>query len=168
MRFYLLGVEGEGSGGVSLWHFLDQGGLKPPSLVMLGLVGGVVLGGYWYSIKREWDQWRTATLVVCLFFLVYPKIHSGYYMLPLALLLPYMVDDRRLYALTILMFGTVLVTFKFADGTLSPEGGFIVVPIVTALLTDIILVYILYVKIISPERVTGSLRSWIHRLGTAT
>jgi hypothetical protein len=44
LRFYFLGVEGEGSGGVSLWHFLDHVGAKPPSTVMLGLVGMVVSG----------------------------------------------------------------------------------------------------------------------------
>ena len=155
LRFYFLGIDGEGSGGVSLWHFLDQRGLKPPSVVMLGLVGAAVLGGYWYSMRREWDVWRTTTLVVCLFFLVYPKIHSGYFLLPLALLLPYMVDDRRLYALSFLMFGTVLATFKFVDGTLSPNGMLIAIPVALAIATDLMLIVLVMNTIVKPFIFSG-------------
>jgi uncharacterized membrane protein len=144
LRFYFLGVGEEGSGGVSLWHFLNQIGLKPPSIVMLGLVGLAVIGGYWYAYRREWETWRTLTLVVCLFFLVYPKIHSGYFLLPLVLLLPYIVNDIKLYGLTFLLFGTVIATFKFADGTISPDGGMIAVPILLTLITDLILIFLVH------------------------
>ncbi|GAH42691.1 unnamed protein product, partial [marine sediment metagenome] len=129
LRYYFLGVEGEGSGGVSLWHFLDQIGLKPPSVIMLGLVGTAVLGGYWYAHRKEWGPWKTITFVMVLFFLFYPKIHSGYYLIPLALMLPYIAQKIWLYPLTFAMFATVAVTFKFADGTVAPTGYLIAIPI---------------------------------------
>jgi hypothetical protein len=143
LRFYLLGVEEEGSGGVSLWHFLDQVGAKPPAAVMLGFVGIAIMGGYWFSHRKGWDPWKTTTFVVCLFFLVYPKIHSGYYLLPLALLLPYIHGRWRLYGLTLLMFATVEATFKFADGTIAPVGALIAIPIALALVTDALLLLLI-------------------------
>jgi len=144
MRFYFLGAEGESAPGYSFWSFLDQRGLRPPAWAMLALVGAAVMGGYWYSNKHGWDHWRTATLVTILFIVTYPKMHSGFYLLPLALLLPYIAHDLKLYSLTFVMFGTVLGSMKFADGNADPSGAMIAVPLLLTLTTDIILLYLLY------------------------
>jgi uncharacterized membrane protein len=151
LRFYFLGIENEGAGGVSLWRFLDDVGVKPPAPMLLGLVGAVVLGGYWYCRRKGWDQWTTVTVVVVLFFLFYPKVHSGYFLLPLALLLPYMVENLRLYYLTIPLFVSVAITHKFHVGSFPTTGGLILIPIMLALLTSLLLVYILDQAVLTPR-----------------
>ncbi len=151
IRFYFLGIETEEAGGVALWRFLDDIGLKPPSVVMLALVGTAILGGYWYSHKKGWDSWRSISLVVILFFLVYPKLHSGYYLLPLILLLPYIVDSPRLWSLTFLLFATVIGAHKFHVGSFDTAGGLIAIPIALAIATDLVLVYLLRETVLKPH-----------------
>jgi hypothetical protein len=150
LKFYFLGAEGESAPGYSFWSFLELRGLRPPAAAMLVLVGVAVLGGYWYAYKHRWDHWRTATLVTCLFMVTYPKIHSGFYLLPLAMLLPYIVDDIKSYGLTFLMFGTVIGSMKFADGNIDPSGSLIVIPLLLTLTTDIILLFLLYTRVVTP------------------
>ncbi len=150
IRSYFLGAEGESAPGYSFWSFLDLRGLRPPAWAMLALVGAAVLGGYWYAHKHAWGHWRTATLVTILFFVTYPKMHSGFYLLPLALLLPYIANDLKLYALTFVMFGTVMGSMKFADGNFDPSGAMIAVPLLLTLTTDLILLYLLYRGVVSP------------------
>jgi len=139
LRFYFLGVEGEGSGGISLWHFLDQRGMMPPSMLLGSTVMVLVLGLYLWADKEDWGVWKTITVVMTVFFVLYPKIHSGYYLIPLVLLMPYMLKDARYAILSFLMFTTVFTAFKFSDGTIHPDGVLILVPICCALITNMLL-----------------------------
>jgi hypothetical protein len=169
MSFYFLGVEGEGAGGISLWRFLDEAGAKPPTAILLTILAGAIIGSFWYAHKRGWDRWTTVTVVVVLFFLFYPKVHTGYYLLPLALLLPYLTRRLRFYYLTVPMFALVVVAHKFTDGALPLSGALIAVPIALAISTDLILVYLLDQAVLTPmaEMRDGD-RSWtISRLRAA-
>ncbi|MCE5295653.1 MAG: hypothetical protein LLG16_00930, partial [Euryarchaeota archaeon] len=45
---------------------------------------------------KGWGAWKSATLIMVVFIIVYPKMHKGYYIMPMALLMVWAVDDWRI------------------------------------------------------------------------
>ncbi len=114
LEFYTLGVSGRESGGVSIWHFLRVGGYGLPKEVELALVLVSLLIAYLFCYKKRLGVWQSITLVVLVFLVVYPKMHTGYYVLPCILLSAWAVTDRRIFYRTFLAFIPIMAAAGFS------------------------------------------------------
>jgi uncharacterized membrane protein len=118
LRFYFLGESGRESGGISMWHFLQTAGYGVPKELELAIVLVSLLAAYLYCNKRGFGVWQSITLVVLVFIVVYPKMHTGYYILPCILLSIWGVEDRRILLRTFLAFIPIMAAagFSVQDG----------------------------------------------------
>jgi hypothetical protein len=118
LRFYFLGESGRESGGISMWHFLQTAGYGVPKELELAIVLVSLLAAYLYCNKRGFGVWQSITLVVLVFIVVYPKMHTGYYILPCILLSIWGVEDRRILLRTFLAFIPIMTAagFSVQDG----------------------------------------------------
>lgn len=84
LRLYVTGDSGGRLHGISFWRYLSEVGFDPSYLVyVLFLLGGVLLvAGIW----KGWGFNVNGILFVCLFLLLFSKVHSGYYLLILSFL----------------------------------------------------------------------------------
>lgn len=117
LEFYFLGVESRGTGGISTWAFLHMGGISIPSVVMVAATGVGILAGLWYSVKRELSTWKMATLITLIFFLLYPKIHMGYYLMPLTLLFIWGAKDFNISLRCAVLFIPLIIAVGFAKNS---------------------------------------------------
>ncbi len=115
LKFYFLGVEGRGTAGLSTWAFLHMGGISFPSTVMVATTGVGILAGLWYSLKEKLSAWKMATLVTLIFFLFYPKIHLGYYLMPMTLLFVWGAKDLNISLRCVLLFIPLIFAVGFAE-----------------------------------------------------
>ncbi len=118
LEFYTMGVSGRESGGVSMWHFLRVAGYGLPKEVELALVLVSLFIAYLFCYKKRLGVWQSVTLVVLVFLVVYPKMHTGYYVLPCILLSAWAVTDRRIFYRTFLAFIPIMAAagFSVQDG----------------------------------------------------
>ena len=96
--YYLLGdshAQTGGPGSTSYWHFLEQGGFTLPGIVGAGMTLAALLGSTIYAYWKKIPFWEACTLVVIVFFAVYPKLGFVYYLMPFGLLMMWAVEDRR-------------------------------------------------------------------------
>lgn len=96
LSYYFLSKSNRTWEGFSIAHFLKQGGFVIPSELILGLVMISLLAAVLYSHKKGWGAWKCATFVMIVFIAVYPKMHMGYYVMPMALLMVWAVDDWKI------------------------------------------------------------------------
>ncbi|MBW3582538.1 MAG: hypothetical protein KY455_05500 [Euryarchaeota archaeon] len=96
-RFYGGGVrpDRDTPSGISFWRFLADlnGGIAEAALIALLAVVSVVL---WWLVARRWMHPLAGYAAVhVVFFLLYPKIHFGYYLFLVIALLPFLVARAR-------------------------------------------------------------------------
>jgi 4-amino-4-deoxy-L-arabinose transferase-like glycosyltransferase len=116
LNFYFLGEEGRPTGGHSIWHFLYMGGWSLPSLVQLALLGGAMAFAYLYPYHKKMPVWQSVTLMLMVFFIFYPKVHGGYWIMLVALLSVWAVRDLRIWARSFFAFLPLILATMFAEG----------------------------------------------------
>ena len=95
LRLYTLGESGPTLEGISLWRYLGEAGFEPVWLIpVLAIAGGALL---WLVVHRRARTPLTALLFLLLFLLLFPKIHSGYYV-PLLLFVPLFWENKHVVA----------------------------------------------------------------------
>ncbi|MCX6650317.1 MAG: glycosyltransferase 87 family protein [Methanomassiliicoccales archaeon] len=116
LNFYFLGNEGRPTGGSSVWHFLRMGGWGIPSIVQLGLLGAAMASAYLYPYYKKMPAWQSMTLMLVVFFAFYPKVHGGYWIMLIALLSVWAVDNRKILLRIFLAFVPMILATAFAEG----------------------------------------------------
>ncbi|MCE5295824.1 MAG: glycosyltransferase 87 family protein [Euryarchaeota archaeon] len=96
LSYYFLIKANRTMEGFSMTVFLERGGMGIPKALMLGIVLISLLVAVLYSHHKGWGAWKSATFVMIVFIIVYPKMHMGYYIMPMALLMVWAVDDWRI------------------------------------------------------------------------
>lgn len=116
LDFYFLGNEGRPTGGSSVWHFLRMGGWGVPSLVQLGILGVAMAFAYLYPYYKKMPSWQSITLMLLVFFAFYPKVHGGYWIMLVALLSVWAVQNRKILLRITLAFIPMILATAFAEG----------------------------------------------------
>ncbi len=116
LNFYFLGEEKRPTGGHSIWHFLQMGGWNLPSVVQIAILGGAMAFAYFYPYLKRWPAWQSVTLMMMTFFIFYPKIHGGYWIMLVALLSVWAANDRRIWTRITLAFLPMLIATLLAEG----------------------------------------------------
>ncbi len=115
--YYLLGGSGTPASGISIWDFLGMGGLHVPGIALLGVALISILGALWIMKKRDLEIWQGTLLVLVAFLVFYSRIFVGYYILPVALLLAWAVDDRKMLMKVFLMYVPFFASLGFSQDT---------------------------------------------------
>lgn len=66
-------------------------------------------------MKKEFGFWKSSLLTFTLFFIFYPKIHTGYCMIPVILFSPYAAQDTRVLTRISLSYLQVILSAGFAE-----------------------------------------------------
>jgi len=137
-RLYTTGNSGMALQGISLWRYAGQFGLDPFVMLPLLFVCGVVL--LYFSIRQRASALTTGLLFVLLFLLLYPKMHSGYY-LPLLLFVALYWERRHMvFAGLIISVGVVgLDTF---NGWGWNSGDSALLPLIVASVIWMLILYL--------------------------
>lgn len=136
--FYSMGKAG--LQGISFWRFGlyefigNQGILS--LLILLGGMGGAYLWVY----KAKKSLWKSCLIILLAFFIFYRKIHSNYFLYPLALLSPFHFMDKQIKWQLWGIIAVVIALQPFAG----PDGATIIpiLPICLSLLSLILLLLI--------------------------
>ena len=112
VEFYLLGKQPPtelappmtitGQRGMSLWRFLAVVGLVvPTSALHLSFFAAII--ACWVAVwKKKLDVYSGITLCILAIFILYSKVHYGYHMMALVVLIPWsMHDSRRMWSLLV-------------------------------------------------------------------
>ncbi len=115
--YYFLGGSATPATGISIWDFLGAGGLNVPGMVLLGVALVGLVGGLWLVKKRDLEIWQGILLIMVIFLIFYSRILVGYYILPVAFLLVWAVDDRKMLLKTFLMYLPFFASLAFTRDT---------------------------------------------------
>ena len=115
--YYFLGGSAAPASGISVWDFLGAGGLSVPGTVLLAVALAGLIGGLWLIKKRDLEIWPGILLVMVIFLIFYSRIVVGYYILPVALLLVWAVDDRKMLLKTFLLYMPIFASLAFTRDT---------------------------------------------------
>ncbi len=119
LKFYFLGTSfaGEGSRvikkgleGQSFWRLLDYHGITVPDIIPILIFAVFSLVVAYFSYKKKFNPWKISLLILLLFFIFYPKIHTPYYIYLFAVLTPYALDKLRSFILLNLL---ILLTHAY-------------------------------------------------------
>ncbi len=111
--YYFLGGSGTPATGISIWDFLGMGGLQVPGSALLAITLVGLIGAIWMVKKRNLEIWQGTLLVLVVFLIFYSRVFVGYYILPVALLLVWAVDDHRMLLKTFLMYVPFFASLGF-------------------------------------------------------
>ncbi|OYT45931.1 hypothetical protein B6U90_02115 [Thermoplasmatales archaeon ex4484_6] len=142
-RLYLTGDSGAELTGISLWRYLGELGYPPflntPVLVLLGL------GLLFVTFRKEIGMIGTTLLFILLFLMVFPKIHSGYYLL----LLPFIPFLWKMGASRFLipLMGALVLLLDLMNGASWNSGHLLFVPILVCSVLYIITGY-LFIRVL--------------------
>ncbi|HEY3419044.1 MAG TPA: hypothetical protein VGK23_00635 [Methanomassiliicoccales archaeon] len=115
--YYLLQDKNAQTGGMSAWHFWDLGGYTLPGTIGV-IMTLVTIAGASYYVYRKRDTttfWEGCFIVMMVFFLFYPKIHLGYYLMIVALLLAWGATNRKILVRCFLSYLPLGLTVLFAE-----------------------------------------------------
>lgn len=119
LRFYLLGEGDESLQGISLWRILDSQGYTVPSLLLIGVMGIALLAIYYHSYRHHLDIWKTVALTLIAYCVLYPKIHYEYFLILFAVLIPLLIESKKMVRLTYGMAAlsgiTLLIEQRYLD-----------------------------------------------------
>jgi 4-amino-4-deoxy-L-arabinose transferase-like glycosyltransferase len=115
LNFYFLGDSNRPTGGQSFWHFLNMGGLVIPRPIELGIIGGGMVLTYLYCHVKKLGVWESMTLAMLAFFVLYPKVHTGYYAIIFALLVIWAVENKGIALRIYLAFVPIIASVAFSD-----------------------------------------------------
>jgi len=117
-KYYFFGTGDNPAGGASIWDFLSMAGVNIPSYVFLG----VIIGAYVAALVVVWRKDLTllqGTLLVSVVFLVfYSRIAVAYYMLPVALLLIWGVENRAVVWRCMLLYFPLVLSVPFSSSNI--------------------------------------------------
>ncbi|MCG7844976.1 MAG: hypothetical protein MIO90_06050 [Methanomassiliicoccales archaeon] len=116
LNFYFLGEDERPTGGHSIWHLLRMGGYVLPSFIQTAILGGALAFAYLYPYYRKLPIWQSVTVMLMAFFIFYPKIHGGYWIMLVAMLSVWAVQDRRIWARITFAFVPLLQATLLAEG----------------------------------------------------
>ena len=131
LQYYFIGNSERKNEGLSAHMFLELGGLEIPNLVSLAVVLIGLLFAYLYAYKRGLGKWESMTLAVVVFFALYPKMHGGYYLIPVAFLLAWGAENWKIAARCFLLYIPVTLAVALAppmvpgDALIHFEGSWI-------------------------------------------
>ena len=149
LKYYLLTIHGRESGGITLWHFLDFMDLKPPSLFFYAVLSTGGLYFFYNYWRGKMLMWRSLSAVVLWFFIFYPKVHYGYYIILLLTVLPYAPRIKggilSLYLIGVLGILQTAFWLKYF-----PRGPFMIYPLLLGMVVILTLFYLL-IRIIGLE-----------------
>lgn len=114
LRFYFIGDSNEKAGGLSVFNFMDEGGIGIPKQLELAIVLLGLGAAYLYAYKNKLGVWESITLAMVVFFALYPKMYAGYYLIPIAFLLAWAVEDIKIAARCFLIYIPVVLAGGFA------------------------------------------------------
>jgi hypothetical protein len=115
--YYFLGGSATPATGISIWDFLGMGGLNVPGTVLLGVALAGLIAGLWLVKKRDMEIWQGTLLIMVVFLIFYSRVLVGYYILPVALLLVWAVDDRKMLLKTFLLYLPFFASLAFTRDT---------------------------------------------------
>ena len=115
LEFYFLGQESKGIEGLSIWHFLEQGGYGMPRLLMMSMTVIGLGAAYLYVHRSGRSFWEGTIVVLVAFFVFYNKIHPSYYIFPAAFLTVYAIADRRVTLRFFLLYVPVRLSTAFRN-----------------------------------------------------
>lgn len=147
LKFYLLG-EGGKLEGISFWRIMDSQGYGIPNIVLITAMMFSFLFVYYMAYSRRFGIWKTASLTLILYFIVYPKIHYEYFLMLFAVLLPYLAESRKmislLYVVSLLSGVTLLIEQRYLDWNIASANSelFISAAAASMLAIDIMLLFI--------------------------
>ncbi len=118
--YYFLAQSTPPNGGSSIWQFLRMGGLSLPSMLQLGIMGVAMAIAYLYPYYKKMPAWQSVVLMLLTFFTFYPKVHGGYWIMLVALLSIWAVNDRRIFLRITLSFVPFILATALAEGTAPP------------------------------------------------
>jgi hypothetical protein len=125
-KLYFTGDSGGELQGISLWKYLGEIGYYPfintALIVLLGL--GLML----ITFSKEFGMLNTSILFILLFLIMFPKVHSGYYLMILAFI---PVFWRIRFSKTILFLsGTFVIALDLINGLGWNENELVFIPII--------------------------------------
>jgi hypothetical protein len=131
LRFYFLGEDDQALQGISLWRILDAEGMGVPSLLLIGIMAVAILIMYWWSWRHEVDIWRTVSLTLIIYFIIYPKVHYEYFLILFAILTPLLIESKKaiamLYGIALLSGCTLLIEQRYLDwGVATDQYGLMI------------------------------------------
>lgn len=115
--YYLLQDKNAQTGGISIFHFWDLGGFTLPGTIgdVITLVGVLAASYYVYRKKDSVTFWEGCFIVLMAFFLLYPKILLGYYLMPVGLLLMWGATNRKIMVRCFLTYAPLILATLFAE-----------------------------------------------------
>jgi hypothetical protein len=115
--YYLLQDKNAQTGGISIFHFWDLGGFTLPGTIgdIITLVGVLAASYYVYRKKDSVTFWEGCFIVLMAFFLLYPKILLGYYLMPVGLLLMWGATNRKIMVRCFLSYAPLILATLFAE-----------------------------------------------------
>lgn len=121
-EFYFLGDPKypTGRASISPWHYLGQLGYGLPGWAGAALTVGGVLGATLLAYRSGMSLWQGATLVVLAFFLCYPKVLMAYFIMPVALLMMWGLEDRRIMFRLLLMLVPLFLSVALTGNGVDP------------------------------------------------
>jgi len=114
-EYYFLEVEEAVMGGMSFWHFLEMGGLKIPGEVGVAIMLVTFAIAVYYIFKRRFPIWQASLILVLTFFTFYPKIHLGYFLIPIGLLIIWASEDLRIFLRCWIVFAPLSLATAFSE-----------------------------------------------------
>lgn len=102
--YYFLGGGTGPTSGISVWDFLDMGGMAVPGPVLLAFVAIAFLLSLWIVHKKRLGFWEGTLVVLVIVLTVYPRTALVYYLLPITLLLVWAAEHWRIAARCFIMY----------------------------------------------------------------
>ncbi|MFA5313712.1 MAG: hypothetical protein WC375_10440, partial [Methanomassiliicoccales archaeon] len=121
-RYYLLGNPDYPTGGSSIspWHFLKQSGLDIPGWGGVAMTLGAVFGSTYLAYRWKLTLWEGSLFVMVAFFLFYPKILFVFFLMPVALMIPWALEDRRVMWRILAMALPLFLVVSFSGNGMDP------------------------------------------------
>jgi len=147
LKFYFLGKGGKLEG-ISLWRIMDSQGYAVPKTALIAIMIISFLVVYYIAYRKKFGVWKTVSLTLILYFIIYPKIHYEYFLMLFALLTPYLIENKKmilmLYAISLLSGVTLLIEQRYLDWAVTSDYSmaFISVAVASMLAIDVILIFI--------------------------
>ncbi|MDW5564308.1 MAG: hypothetical protein SA339_13920 [Methanomassiliicoccus sp.] len=116
IRYYTIGVQGRTAEGAGIFYFLKAGGLEVPKQIELAIVAVAICAAIWIMYRRKLGVWESITIMLVAFFVTYPKMHTGYWLMPITFLLAWGAEDMRIAGRCFLLYIPWMIAVGFAPG----------------------------------------------------
>ncbi len=136
-KLYFTGDSGGQLQGISLWRYLGEIGYYPfINTAVIVLLGSLLL---LLSFRREFGTLNTSMLFILLFLMIFPKIHSGYYIIILAFI-PFFWS-MKLGKTLLFLTGSMIIALDIFNGLGWNENELLFIPIIVSSLLLAVISY---------------------------